>query len=112
MCLLVQVETRAALDRLEEIAMVDGVDGVFIGPSDLAASLGHLGQPQAEPVQSAIREAGARLAAVDKAAGILTVHEAEARRYMEWGYSFVAVGIDTNLLAKAADSLAQSFKLG
>jgi len=112
MCLLVQVETRAALDRLEEIATVDGVDGVFIGPSDLAASLGHLGQPQAEEVQSAIREAGARLAAVGKAAGILTVNEAEARRYLEWGYSFVAVGIDTNLLAKAADSLAQSFKRG
>jgi 4-hydroxy-2-oxoheptanedioate aldolase len=109
-CLLVQVETRAALERLEEIAAVDGVDGVFIGPADLAASLGFLGNAQCEEVQGAIREAAARLAAVGKAGGILTVNEAEARRYLEWGYTFVAVGIDTNLLARTADALAQSFK--
>jgi 4-hydroxy-2-oxoheptanedioate aldolase len=109
-CLLVQVETRAALERLEEIAAVDGVDGVFIGPADLAASLGFLGNAQSEQVQAAIREAAARLAAVGKAGGILSVNEAEARRYLEWGYTFIAVGIDTNLLARTADALAQSFK--
>jgi 4-hydroxy-2-oxoheptanedioate aldolase len=109
-CLLVQVETRAALDQLEAIAGVDGVDGVFIGPADLAASCGHLGNAQAVQVQDAIREAAVRLTAAGKAGGILTVNEAEARRYIEWGYTFVAVGIDTNLLAKSADALARSFK--
>jgi len=109
-CLLVQVETQAALERLEEIAAVDGVDGVFIGPADLAASLGFLGNAQSEEVQGAIRAAAARLAAVGKAGGILTVNEAEARRYLEWGYTFIAVGVDTNLLARTADALAQSFK--
>jgi 4-hydroxy-2-oxoheptanedioate aldolase len=109
-CLLVQVETRAALDQLEAIAGVEGVDGVFIGPADLAASFGHLGNAQAAEVQDAIREAAVRLVEVGQAGGILTVNEAEARRYIEWGYSFVAVGIDTNLLAKTADALARSFK--
>ena len=109
-CLLVQVETRAALDELAAIARVDGVDGVFVGPSDLAASLGHLGNAQAAEVQNAIREAASALAALGKAGGILTVNEAEARRYIEWGYTFVAVGIDTNLLARTTDALAQSFR--
>ena len=109
-CLLVQVETRAALDQLEAIARVEGVDGVFIGPADLAASFGYLGNAQAAEVQDAIREAAVRLTAAGKAGGVLTVSEVEARRYIEWGYSFVAVGIDTNLLAKSADALARSFK--
>lgn len=108
--LLVQVETRSALRELESIAGVEGVDGVFIGPADLAASLGHLGNTQAPEVQAAIREAAARLAAIGKAAGILTVNEADARRYIEWGYSFIAVGVDTQLLAKATDSLVRTFK--
>ena len=109
-CLLVQVETRAALDQLEAIAGVDGVDGVFIGPADLAASFGRIGDAQAAEVQDAIRGAAVRLTAAGKAAGILTVNEAEARRYIEWGYSIVAVGIDSNLLARSADALARSFK--
>ena len=109
-CLLVQVETRSALEQLESIAGVDGVDGVFIGPADLSASLGHLGEPQHEETQQALQEAGARLRNLGKAAGILTVVEADARRYIEWGYNFVAVGIDTALLARSADALAKSFR--
>jgi 4-hydroxy-2-oxoheptanedioate aldolase len=109
-CLLVQVETGAALKELESIAAVDGVDGVFIGPSDLSASLGHIGNPQHPDAQAAIRDAAQRLAKTGKAAGILTGAEAEARRYIEWGYTFVAVGTDTTLLARASDSLAKSFK--
>jgi 4-hydroxy-2-oxoheptanedioate aldolase len=108
--LIVQVETRAALEQLEAIAAVEGIDGVFIGPADLAASLGHLGEAQHSEVQTALREAAATLNRVGKAAGILTVIEAEARRYIEWGYRFVAVGVDTSLLAKSADALAQAFK--
>jgi 4-hydroxy-2-oxoheptanedioate aldolase len=109
-CVLVQVETRSALDQLEAIAKVDGVDGVFIGPSDLAASLGHLGNPQAPEAQKAIQDAGKRLKAIGKPAGILTGNEEEARRYIGWGYLFVAVGADVGLLAKNADALAKKFK--
>ena len=109
-CVLVQVETRVALSELEAIAKVDAVDGVFIGPSDLAASLGHLGNPQAPDVQKAIKEAVTRLKALGKPAGILTANEEEARRYIEWGFLFVAVGADIGLLARNADALAKKFK--
>ncbi len=109
-CVLVQVETRAALDELEAIAKVDGVDGVFIGPSDLAASLGHIGNPAHAEVQAAIKDAVTRLTALGKPAGILTGNEEEARRYIDWGYLFVAVGADVGLLAKSADTLAKKFK--
>lgn len=109
-CVLVQVETREAMKDIEAIAKVPGVDGVFIGPSDLAASLGHLGNPQHAEVQEAIHDAVRRLNAVGKPAGILTGNEDEARRYIEWGYLFVAVGADVGLLAKSADALAKKFK--
>jgi 2-keto-3-deoxy-L-rhamnonate aldolase RhmA len=109
-CVLVQVETRAALDRLEAIAKVEGIDGVFIGPSDLAASLGHLGNPAHAEVQAAMHDAVKRLKALGKPAGILTGNEEEARRYIDWGYLFVAVGVDVGLLAKSADTLAKRFK--
>ena len=109
-CLLVQVETRQALDQIEAIAKVDGIDGVFIGPSDLAASLGHIGDMQHPTVQKAIEEAAKRLKAVGKPAGILTPNEDEARRYIAWGYTFVAVGADVGILARGADALAQKFK--
>ena len=109
-CVLVQVETREAMNELEAIARVDGVDGVFIGPSDLAASLGHLGNPAHPDVQAAIQDAVKRLKAIGKPAGILTGNEDEARRYIEWGYLFVAVGADVGLLARNADALAKKFK--
>ena len=109
-CVLVQAETRVALDNIEAIATVDGVDGVFIGPSDLAASLGHIGQPGHPVVQAALKEAVDRLKKAGKPAGILTANEDEAKRYIEWGYLFVAVGSDIGLLAKNADALAKKFK--
>lgn len=109
-CVLVQVETRQSLDAIEAIAKVEGVDGVFIGPSDLAASLGHLGNPQHAEVQAAMKDAVERLTKVGKPAGILTGNEDEARRYIDWGYLFVAVGSDVGLLAKSADMLAKKFK--
>jgi 4-hydroxy-2-oxoheptanedioate aldolase len=111
-CVLVQVETRSALAQIEAIAAVDGIDGVFIGPSDLAASLGHIGDMQHRDVQAAIEDAGRRLKKAGKAAGILTGNEDEARRYIDWGYTFVAVGSDVGLLAKNADALAKKFKAG
>lgn len=97
---LVQVETRAGLDAIDAIARVDGVDGVFIGPADLAADLGHLGEPAHPDVQAAIDRAIAAIAAAGKAAGILSADPAAARRYLEAGATFVAVGVDTTLLAR------------
>lgn len=108
-CVLVQVETGEALARIEEIASVDGVDGVFIGPADLSASLGHIGNPGHPEVQAAIQDAVKRLTAIGKPAGILTPSEPDARRYIEWGYRFVAVGSDLGLMAKHADALAKAF---
>lgn len=107
---LVQVETGGALDQLEAIAAVEGVDGVFIGPSDLAASLGHIGNPAHADVQARIADAVKRLKALGKPAGILTGNEDEARRYIDWGYTFVAVGVDLGLLSRSADALARKFK--
>lgn len=109
-CLLVQVETRSALHSLEEIAAVDGIDGVFIGPSDLAASFGHIGNPRQEDVQAAIRDAAERLAAAGTPSGILATAPDDAERYIDWGYRFVAVGSDLGLLARGANALARSFQ--
>nr|WP_294550273.1 aldolase/citrate lyase family protein [uncultured Rhodopila sp.] len=104
-CVLVQLETRAALGRLEPIAAVDGIDGVFIGPSDLAADLGHLGDAAHADVQAAITDACARIRAAGKPAGILAPVEADARRYFEMGFTFVAIGSDVGLLAAGSTGL-------
>ena len=109
-CVLVQIETGEALAQIDEIATVEGVDGVFIGPNDLSASMGHLGNMGHPEVQAAIEHAVTRLKAVGKPAGILTSNHDEARRYIDWGYCFVAVGSDVGLLTKGADALAKTFK--
>jgi 4-hydroxy-2-oxoheptanedioate aldolase len=105
-------KANAEICVLVQVASVEGIDGVFIGPSDLAASLGHLGNPQHAEVQAAMQDAVKRLKKLGKPAGILTGNEEEARRYIEWGYLFVAVGADVGLLAKNADALAKKFKGG
>jgi len=109
MCVLVQVETRKSLDNLDAICKVDGVDGVFIGPNDLAADLGHRGNIPHPEVQSAIADAIKRIRAHGKAPGIL-VGEADGQRMLDLGALFVAVGSDTGLLRMAADGLASRFK--
>jgi 4-hydroxy-2-oxoheptanedioate aldolase len=111
-CVLVQVETRSALDQIEAIASVDGVDGVFIGPNDLSASFGQIGNWGHPDVQAALEDAVKRLKKIGKPAGILTPNEEEAKRFIQWGYTFVAVGSDIGLLAKNADGLAKRFKSG
>lgn len=108
-CLLVQVETRAALAAIAEIAAVPGVDGVFIGPSDLAADMGHLGNPGHPAVQAAIESGIAAVRAAGKPVGMLIADEALARRYLELGASFVAVGTDVTILARGAEALARRF---
>jgi 4-hydroxy-2-oxoheptanedioate aldolase len=109
-CVLVQVETREALARIEEIASVEGVDGVFIGPNDLAASFGQIGNWGHPEVQAALEDAVRRLKKIGKPAGILTPNEEEAKKFIGWGYTFVAVGADVGLLAKNADALARRFR--
>lgn len=108
-CLLVQVETPTAMAAIDEIAAVDGVDGVFIGPADLSASMGHRGNPGHPDVQTAIETGIARIRAANKAVGILSTDESLARRYLDLGCSFVAVGIDTVLLNNALRQLASRF---
>lgn len=109
-CLIVQVETSEALGALKDIATVEGVDGVFIGPSDLAASMGHLGNPGHPDVQAALRSAASRLADIGVPSGILAVTEADAKRYADWGYSFVAAGVDTGLFVAAIDQRIAALK--
>ena len=110
LCLLVQIETREGLDNLEKIARMDGVDGIFIGPADLAAGLGHLADIGHAEVQSAIKDAIARIKACGKPAGILSADETQVRRYIEWGTTFTAVGLDASLLARESEKLAAKFK--
>lgn len=111
-CLLLQIESRAGIAALDEIAMTDGVDGVFIGPADLAADMGYLGRPGAPEVQAAVEDAIRRVRAHGKAAGILTSDLALARRCMELGATFVAIGNDVTMLANASSKLLADFKAG
>ncbi len=112
LCLLVQVETAEALAQLEAIAAVDGVDGIFIGPADLSASMGHPGNAGHPEVRAAIDDAIRRIRAAGKAPGILMVDEARARECLALGAQFVAVGMDMILLRNAADGLAAAFRPG
>ncbi len=109
-CLLVQVETQAALDNIEAIAAVDGVDGIFIGPADLHASLGHTGEIAHPSVKPLIDAAIRRIRKGGCAPGILTPNEADARHWLGCGALFVAVGADVGILARGAEALAAKFK--
>lgn len=109
---LVQIETTNALTRLEEIAAVPGVDGVFIGPSDLSASMGFLGRAGAPEVQAVLEDAARRIVATGKAPGILATNAADAVRYRHWGYRFIAGAVDLGLLVKAAQGVLKDMADG
>ena len=109
-CVLVQVETAVGLENLDAICATPGVDGVFIGPADLSASLGFPGQTEHPQVLARIEDAIARISRAGKAPGILTTNEDLARRYLEMGVLFICVGLDTNLLMQHTRSLAARFK--
>lgn len=109
-CVLVQIESRQGLDNLDAIVKTDGVDGVFIGPADLSAGIGHLGKIAHPEAQAAIEKAVKRIVALGKPAGILATDEASARRYMEWGTTFTAVGLDAMILVRETEKLAKLFK--
>ena len=99
-----------ALANLDAIAATDGVDGVFIGPADLSASMGYVGKSGHAEVQAAIEDAVLRITRAGKAAGILTPDVTLAQHYLALGATFVAVGLDTQLLVRATQTLLQQFK--
>jgi len=109
MCVLVQLETRRALAELEAIADVDGVDGLFIGPSDLAGDLGYLGNNRHPEAVAVFADACARAKKAGKPIGILAPVEEDARRYLEMGFRYVAVGSDIGVLRGAAEALRARF---
>jgi 4-hydroxy-2-oxoheptanedioate aldolase len=109
MCVFVQVESVNAMSNLASIAAVEGVDGVFFGPADLAGSMGLLGKPSDPAVQAAITQGIATVRKAGKIAGTLTSDRKLARHYLDQGALFVAVGVDTTLLVKAAKDLAAEF---
>jgi 4-hydroxy-2-oxoheptanedioate aldolase len=104
-CVLVQIETRAALDRIEEIASVEGVDGVFFGPADLSADMGLIGQPTHADVTAAIAEGARKVAAIGKPTGTLIGDLKFVEHWLKSGFSFVACGSDIALLARGAENL-------
>ena len=110
LCVVVQIETQVALGNLEEIAAVDGVDALFIGPSDLAADMGHVGNSAHPDVRAAIDSAIGRIVKTGKRAGILAPIEADARHWLALGCLFVAVGSDAGILARQSEALAAKYK--
>jgi 2-dehydro-3-deoxyglucarate aldolase len=108
-CVMVQIESRSGVAAIDAISAVDGIDGIFVGPSDLAAAVGHLGNAAHPAVQEAIKHVFERAAAHGKASGILAPVEADARRYLEWGATFVAVGSDLGLFRGATQALRDKF---
>ncbi|MEZ5796222.1 MAG: HpcH/HpaI aldolase/citrate lyase family protein [Paracoccaceae bacterium] len=109
LCLIVQIETAEAVDRIAEIAAVDGVDALFIGPADLAASMGHPGNAGHKDVVAMVERAIKAITAAGKPAGILTPDQAFARQCMDWGTRFTAVGIDMSMLVAATRALRAAF---
>lgn len=112
MCLITQVETVQGVKNLADIAQVEGVDAIFIGPSDLAASMGHLGQPNHPDVKQAVANAIATISDHGKAAGVFSAEPQTAQEYQQLGASFMLVGVDVLLLRKAACELAAKFNTG
>lgn len=106
-CVMVQAESRAALENLDEILAVDGLDCVFIGPADLCADMGYPGQPEAPEVVAAIEDAIPRIAAAGKAPGIVTFKLDQLARYVELGVTFLGVGGDATTYAQAVRDLAK-----
>lgn len=110
LCLLVQAESRTAVENIDEILAVDGIDGVFIGPADLSASMGHPDDADAPEMLELFEKLTKKIVASGKAAGTLAVAPAVARRFLEWGATFVAVGVDTLLYTSALDAALAPFK--
>ena len=109
-CVIVQCETKNAIENIAQIATVDGIDGIFVGPSDLSASLGKIGQFEDPEVQLLINKAKESCAEYNKPIGILTGKKDFAKKYLSDGFTFVAINSDTNLIARSAENLLKEFK--
>lgn len=110
-CVVVQLESKAALKEIEAIAAVEGVDALFIGPSDLAGDFGHLGNPSHPEVRAAIQDAAKRIRAAGKSAGSLSGSADAVEGLISLGFNFTAVGSDVGLLARAAENVAARFRM-
>jgi len=110
MCLIVQIESVKGVEALDEILKVDGVDVVFIGPADLAASMGFIGEPNREKVVKEVTECFHKIVAAGKYPGILTTSPTLIEKYKTMGAKMIGVGLDTILLAQATKSLAEKYK--
>lgn len=109
LCVMVQIETTAALGRLAEIAVVPGIDAIFVGPSDLAASMGHLGDIGHAEVQKTLRDAARECKALAKPAGIIGGNPDLVAKYVEYGYSWIAIGSDMGfMMSRGAEWLAKA----
>merc|ERR1712194_907295 len=108
-CNIIQIETLQAVDNIEEIAAVDGVDALFVGPSDLSASMGHIGNAVHPEVKAKIEEAFKRIQATGKAAGFLTANQDDAKWALTLGCNFVAVGSDIQMLSASTRAAAKDF---
>jgi 2-dehydro-3-deoxyglucarate aldolase len=108
-CVLVQIESRKGLEAAAEITAVDGVDGVFVGPADLSAALGHLGDPNHPEAQAAIAHIFGIVKAAGKSSGILAPVEADARRYLDMGVGFIAVGSDLGVFRSGTQALRDRY---
>lgn len=109
-CILVQLETRAALKEIDAIAAVEGVDGMFIGPSDLAADMGHLADNRHSDVQAAVEDAAQRIRAAGKSAGTLSGNLDDVEPFFAMGFNFTAAGSDVGILARGAENIAARFQ--
>lgn len=109
-CVLLQVETIKGIDALEAILQVEGIDGVFVGPADLAADMGLPGKPGCEEVQQIVVDALKRIGRSGKASGILTSDVELARQYQSLGANFLAVGSDVSVLVSGLNQLRQKFR--
>jgi 4-hydroxy-2-oxoheptanedioate aldolase len=109
LCFVAQIETAAGIENIEAIAAVPGVDTLFIGPGDLAASLGHIGEPSHPAVQAAIENAVARILAAGKPAGVFAIDDAMADRFLAQGCTYASVGSDTRLLLRSLEALRRRF---
>ena len=107
---MVQIESRAGVEATREIAAVEGIDGIFVGPQDLAAGYGHLHNPSHPDVQAAIKQVFESAHAAGKPSGILAPVEADARRYLDWGATFIAVGSDLGVLRGGTQALCDNYR--
>ena len=109
-CIIAQIETIRAVDAIEQIGAVDGIDGLFVGPNDLAASIGLVGRTAHAQVQELIARALAKMKSTGKGRGILNFVPAESRAFLQSGFSFIAVGSDGAIVARRSEALLQEIK--